>query len=132
MGEQNNATCSICGNGYHLCISCKDSVKLHPWKMHTDSASCYQVFQVVKGYSTGVYNREEFKSKLKNIDLSNLENYRDHIKLLIKDVLKEDEIVDEKPVVTEILTVEEKVVVEKPVVSRKRDYKVNNEVVKTK
>lgn len=118
MGEQINATCSICGNGYHLCLSCKDSMKLHPWKMHTDSASCYQVFQVVKGYSTGVYNKEEFKSKLKNIDLSNLENYKDNIKILIKDVLKEDEkeefVVDK---VAEISTI-----------SRKRNYRVNDEV----
>lgn len=115
MGEQINATCSICGNGYHLCLSCKDSMNLHPWKVHTDSASCYQVFQVVKGYSTGIYNKEEFKSKLKNIDLSNLENYRDHIKSLIKDVLKEDE--------KEELVVDK--VAEVIPVSRKRNYKIN-------
>ena len=115
MGEQINATCSICGNGYHLCLSCKDSMNLHPWKVHTDSASCYQVFQVVKGYSTGIYNKEEFKSKLKNIDLSNLENYRDHIKSLIKDVLKEDE--------KEELVVDK--VAEVIPVSRKRNYKFN-------
>lgn len=125
MSEQINATCSICGNGYYLCLSCKDSMKLHPWKMHTDSASCYQVFQVVKGYSTGVYNKEEFKSKLKNIDLSNLENYRDHIKVLIKDTIKEDE------PVAEAVRVEEKSVVEKPSYSRKRSYKANDEVVET-
>lgn len=115
MSEQINATCSICGNGYHLCLSCKDSMRLHPWKMHTDSASCYQVFQVVKGYSTGVYNKEEFKSKLKNIDLSNLENYRDHIKSLIKDVLKEDR--KEKIVVDEVASIVP--------TSRKKSYKVN-------
>ena len=115
MGEQINATCSICGHGYHLCLSCKDSMNLHPWKVHTDSASCYQVFQVVKGYSTGIYNKEEFKSKLKNIDLSNLENYRDHIKSLIKDVLKEDE--------KEELVVDK--VAEVIPVSRKRNYKIN-------
>lgn len=96
-------------------------MRLHPWKMHTDSASCYQVFQVVKGYSTGVYNKEEFKSKLKNIDLSNLENYREHIKALIKDALKEDESI------VEAAQVEEKVVVEKPAYSRKRSCKIEVE-----
>ena len=119
MSEQINATCSICGEGYHLCISCKDAMKLHPWRVHTDSASCYQVFQVVKGYSTGVYNKEEFKSKLKNIDLSNLENYRDHIKSLIKDALKEDK--KDELVVDEV----EKIVP----TSRKKIYKVNNDAV---
>lgn len=115
MSGQANATCSICGNGYHLCLSCKDSMNLHPWKIHCCSADCYKAFQVVKGYSTGVYNKEEFKSKLKNIDLSNLENYRDHIKSLIKDVLKEDE--------KEELVIDE--VAEVIPVSRKRNYKVN-------
>ena len=113
MGEQNNATCSICGNPYHLCLSCKDSMKLHPWKIHCCSPDCYKTFQVVKGYNTGVYTKEEFKSKLKNIDLSNLENYRENIKVLIKDTLKEgkEEVIVKEPIV--------------PSVSRKRNYKVN-------
>ena len=113
MGEQNNATCSICGNPYHLCLSCKDSMKLHPWKIHCCSPDCYKTFQVVKGYNTGVYTKEEFKSKLKNIDLSNLENYKENIKVLIKDTLKEEK---------------EEFVVKEPIassVSRKRNYKVN-------
>ena len=128
MSEQINATCSICGNGYHLCLSCKDSMNLHPYKIHCCSADCFKVFQVVKGYNTGVYNKEEFKSKLKNIDLNNLENYRDHIKSLIKDTLKENEVVDNS-VIEEVKT--EEMVVEKPVYSRKRNYKVNDEVVET-
>ena len=113
MGEQNNATCSICGNPYHLCLSCKDSMKLHPWKIHCCSPDCYKTFQVVRGYNTGVYTKEEFKSKLKNIDLSNLENYKENIKVLIKDTLKEEkeEFVVKEPIVSSV--------------SRKRNYKVN-------
>lgn len=72
---------------------------------------------MVKGYNTGVYTKEEFKSKLKNIDLSNLENYKENIKVLIKDTLKEEK---------------EEFVVKEPIassVSRKRNYKVNKAVV---
>ena len=115
MSEQINATCSICGKGYYLCLSCKDSMSLHPYKIHCCSADCYKTFQVVKGYNTGVYTKEEFKSKLRNIDLSNLENYREHIKSLIKDTLKEDE--------------KEELVIEKPVYSRKRNRKVDNKAI---
>lgn len=110
MTEKNNATCSICGEAYYTCLSCKDFMRLQPWKIYCCSSNCYQTFQVVRGYSTGIYNKEEFKSKLKNIDLSNLENYREHIKSLIEDALKEDAVV-EKSVI--------------PPVSRKRNYKVN-------
>lgn len=94
-------------------------MKLQPWKDVTDTAECYKVFQVVKGYSTGVYTKDEFKSKLKNIDLSNLENFRDHIKALIKDALKEETVKKVK--------VEEVPVVEKAATSRKRNYKVEEE-----
>ena len=123
MAEMNNATCSICDSGYYVCNSCKDSIKLHPWKIHCCSADCYKTYQVVRGFSTGVYTKDEFKSKLKNIDLSNLDNYREHIKVLIKDVLKEEVVVEEVSI--------EAAVEEKPVVraatSRKRNYKTEAE-----
>lgn len=122
MSEQINATCSICGNGYHLCLSCKDKMKLNPWRIHTDTSSCYQVFQVVKGYNTGIYNKEEFKSKLKNIDLSNLESYREHIRDLIKDALKEESVEEIKS---------EALVAEKSTYSRKRNHKVDKEIKDT-
>lgn len=117
--EKNNATCSICGREYHKCISCKDSMKLQPWKSVTDTAECYKVFQVVKGFSTGVYTKDEFKSKLKNIDLSNLESFRDHIKVLIKDALKEESVAE--------VVVEEVSVVEKTTAPRKRNYKAEEQ-----
>lgn len=133
MAEKNNATCSICGNGYYACLSCKDNITLHPYKVHCCSPSHFQVFQVVRGFSTGVYNKDEFKFKLKNVDLSDLDSYREHIKSLIKDVLKEDEVAEvEAPIIEEVETEElaeisamEEMVVEKPVYSRKRNYKVN-------
>lgn len=124
MAEKNNATCSICGSEYYACFSCKETMNLHPWKLHCCSVDCYKTFQTIRGFSTGVYTKEEFKSKLKNMDLSGLENYRNHIKSLINDALKEETVV------------EEEVVIEEPIissVSRKRNHKVNkvetNEIV---
>lgn len=124
MAEKNNATCSICGKGYHVCRSCGDSIQLHPWKNHCCSASHYQVFQAVRGLSTGVYSKEEFESKLKNIDLSDLESYREHIKDIIINALKKNETVVENPVDS---TKTDEVVAEKPVYFRKRNYKIEAE-----
>lgn len=131
MAEKNNAYCSICGNPYYLCMSCKDKMKLHPWKMYCCSVDCYKVSQVVRGFSTGVYTKDEFKSRLENVDLSNLDNYKEHIKVLIKDALKKDEIIKTEVPITEKVAVAEmpeEIVVEKPIYSRKRSYKVNNEI----
>ena len=132
--NKNNAVCSICGRHYHKCLSCRDSMKLQPWKMFTDTSECYKVFQAVKGFSTGVYTKEEFKSKLNNIDLSDLENYREHIKAIIKDALIEEEKeelieeVHEEPLVEPEFMVEEFPVVEKTTISRKRNYRVKDEI----
>lgn len=125
--NKNNAVCSICGRNYHKCLSCRDSMKLQPWKMFTDTSECYKVFQAVKGFSTGVYTKEEFRSKLNNIDLSDLENYREHIKAIIKDALIEEVNVEETPIEAES-TVEEFPVVERTTISRKRNYRVKDEI----
>lgn len=115
MVEKNNAVCSICGSPYHLCLSCKDSMKLHPWKIHCCSSECYKTFQIVKGYNNGVYTKEEAKDKFKNVDLSNLKNFIPHIKKIVEDILKE-----EKPVAKKV------------VYSKKRSYKTDEIVVDEK
>ena len=141
MTKKNNAVCSICGKPYYACMSCTDTIKAYPWKAFTDTANCYKVFQVVRGLSTGVYVKEEAKEKFQNVDLSDLENYREHIKKIIKDVLKEDEVAvetDEKieNTVAENVTnakVEETETTESVVasiVSRRRNFKLNNEIDK--
>lgn len=135
MAEKNNATCAICGEPYYVCMSCRDSLKINPWKIHTNTPNCYKVYQVVHGFSTGVYTKDEAKDKLKNIDLGNLNSFRPHIKKIVKDILKEDKAVAkvvekvesiEATAKTEVVEVEEEKI-EKPIVSRKRNFKVETE-----
>ena len=136
MSEQINAYCTICGNGYHMCLSCKDKMKMSPWKVYTDSAEHYKIHQIIHGFSTKVYTKDEARSKLKNVDLSDLETFKPNIKQIIQDVLKEeivvkvvDDIVDvkvEEPIMEESnikLGITEDIV-ENPM-SRKRNYKIN-------
>ena len=130
MGEQINATCTVCGNGYHLCISCKDKIELSPWKMYTDTAEHFKIHQIIHGFSTKVYTKNEAKSKLQNVDLSDLETFKPNIKAIIEDILKEEPIVEsvektEKPIEAKI-AMEEKQVVEKAIAFHKKNYKVNN------
>lgn len=114
MVEKNNAVCSICGSPYHLCLSCKDSMQLHPWKIHCCSSECYKTFQIVKGFNNKVYTKEEAKDKFKNVDLKNLKNFVPHIKKIVEDILKEE------------------TVVEKVVSPKKKTYKTNEVVVDEK
>lgn len=118
MTEKHNATCAICGKGYYMCISCKDIMSLHPWKRHTDTSEHYKIYQILHGYSTGVYNKVEAKSKLQMVDLSDFDSLRDNIKNLINTIMVDD--------TTEI--VNDDVVVEKPKTTRK---KKSSKVVET-
>lgn len=98
MGDKINAACAICGEGYHLCLSCKDIMKLNPWKQYTDTPEHYKIFQIIRGLSTGVYSKEEAKSKLQKLDLSDLDSFKDNIKKIIKEIIayvKEPEKIDE-------------------------------------
>lgn len=90
MAEKINATCAICGNGYHLCMSCKDMISLTPWKKHTDTSEHYKIYQIIHGYSTKVYTKAEAKAKLKKVDLSDFDTLRDNIKSVITDIMGTD------------------------------------------
>lgn len=121
MAEKNNAVCAICGEPYHICLSCKSTMSATPWKVHCDTAEHYKIFQVVRGYNTGVYTKDEAKVKLNNIDLSDLNNLRPHIKSTIENILKEP-IVEEVEKI-ESMVVEEETPVSKKTASRKKSYK---------
>ncbi len=130
MAEKNNAVCDICGKEYYVCLSCSDAMRLHPYKSFTDTAEHFKIFQVVKGFLTGVYTKEEAKEKFKNINLKDIDSFKPHIKDIIKNVLKEEKADVKEVAVEEPITVEEVMtdeVIVKPTVSRKKNSKVETE-----
>ena len=84
---KNNSICAICGKPYYTCNSCNDFRRLYPWKMFTDTSEHYKIYQIIHGYSIGVYNKEETKEKLQNVNLSDLETLIESIKNIIYDIL---------------------------------------------
>ena len=87
MADKNNATCAICGKGYYMCASCKDKMSATPWKIHTDTSEHYKVFQIVKAHSLGVYDDNEARMKLKNVDLSDIETFKPEIKKIVRGIM---------------------------------------------
>lgn len=117
MAEKNNATCSICGKGYYKCLSCKGKKSLAPYKMYCCSSEHYKVFQVLHGFNTGVYTKDEAREKLQNIDLSDLNNFKDDRKKLIKDIMKENKKADKVVEVNETIDVVMPETINEPVVA---------------
>lgn len=135
MAEKNNATCVICGKGYHMCLSCRDSISLAPWKAHTDTSEHYKIYQIIRGYNTKKYTKEEARAKLKNVDLSDVNTFREHIRVKIENILKEENVFVETNIepeaevqIVEEPKAEEIIEVEKPKSTRKKYPKVETEV----
>ena len=71
-------------------MSCKNRIRLKPWTVYTDTPECYKIFQIIHGYSTGVYTKEETKEKLQNIETINFDNLKENIRKIIEDILFEE------------------------------------------
>ena len=80
-----NTTCAICGKPYHMCYSCKGKQNAI-WKRHCDTAEHYKIYQLIHGYTTGLYTDAESAAKLKNIDVSDVDELRPHIRDIIKKI----------------------------------------------
>ena len=116
-----NATCAICGKPYQMCYSCKGKQNAI-WKRHCDTAEHYKIYQLIHGYTTGLYTDAEAAAKLKNIDVSDIDELRPHIRDIIKKIqgnvkpkrtVKKEANVDKKDVYTNMKTFNTKVDSEK-------------------
>lgn len=85
-----NATCAICGKPYRMCYSCKKNDRSMVWKRFCDTPEHYKIYQLVHGYTTGLYTKSEAKRKLKNIDTSDIDELRSHIRDILMDIIGSD------------------------------------------
>ena len=128
MAEKINATCSICGKGYYKCLSCQSMMQSQPWKQYTDTSEHYKIYQAVRGFTTGMYTKDETRERLQAIDLSDIDDLRDNIQEIIKSVLKEEgQSVETSS--TEVIAPVEEYIVERPVYTgRKKKRYVSEQV----
>ena len=88
-----NATCAICGTPYHMCMSCGKDKGL-VWKRFCDTPEHYKIYQVVHGYTTGLYTKAEADKKLKNIDTSDIDELRPNIREILVGIMGNDKKVE--------------------------------------
>lgn len=89
-----NANCSICGKPYHMCYSCKKNDKTLVWKRFCCCPEHYKIYQVVHGYTTGLYTKAEADKKLKNIDTSDVDELRPNIREILVGIMGNDKKVE--------------------------------------
>lgn len=87
--REENATCIVCGKKYHLCIACERSkATWKPWKMITDTENCYEIYKVLNDYNFNKISKEEAKILLEQLDLKNVNTYKEKVKNTIKEIMK--------------------------------------------
>lgn len=89
MTNKLNAKCAICGTPYHMCMSCGKDKSL-VWKRFCDTPEHYKIYQLVHGYTTGLYTKTEAKRKLKNIDTSDIDELRPNIREILVGIMGND------------------------------------------
>lgn len=83
-----NAHCSICGEGYHLCSTCKNEKKFKPWRTVTDTIEHYKIYMAIHGY-TVTKNKDMAKAELQNCNLSDINSFKDEIQKVISEIMAE-------------------------------------------
>ena len=88
MANPINAFCKICGNGYHLCQSCREQAAFQPWRAGCDTAKHYKIYLAIHMYTiTG--DKERAKEALSSCDLSEIETFSSEIQTVLKCILSE-------------------------------------------
>ena len=107
-----NATCAICGKPYNMCYSCDKKNAQLVWKRFCCCPEHYKIYQLVHGYTTGLYTKSEARRKLRNIDTSDIDELRPNIRDILVGIMGNDKKVE-------------------PVVEDKADAEENTETVET-
>lgn len=68
MAKELNATCRICGRGYHRCDSCNEKNGNGHYKRFVDSPNCFKIYAAI----TGVLPDSEKKTRLEKCDTNTL------------------------------------------------------------
>ena len=91
MSEKYNATCAICGQPYKICRTCQEIKSFTPWRTITDTLQHYTLFLVLSEYSR-TKDKTKAKDELLKCDLSEKESFKDSVKNMIDEIMKEDAI----------------------------------------
>lgn len=86
MSNQEMATCVICGKQYKACLSCKDQIRLKPWRSITDTIDCYKIFLAITQYNNGYISKDEAKKQLEAIKFDE-KDLSESVRNIVKEIM---------------------------------------------
>lgn len=90
---QHSHFCKICGKGYTACDTCKRDLSKFYWRGVGCSPEHGQLYMLLHEYGSGLVELEDAKEMLSTLDLEGWENYLEHNRVVIAEILG----VNEKP-----------------------------------
>ncbi len=84
MSEKLNATCTVCGQRYHLCSTCRSVKTIKPWRTIADTIECYKIYMVIHDYENKAVSREEARQMLDRCTIPS--ELQTHIKAVIDEI----------------------------------------------
>lgn len=94
MSENLNHTCDICGEKYHFCTTCSNIESFTPWRTIVDSIEHYKIFLIIRDYTNKNISKDEAKTQLEELDLSELDSFVTEIKTVIKEIMAENLVIN--------------------------------------
>jgi hypothetical protein len=110
-----NAYCDICGRGYEMCHTCRETKTYKPWRTITDTMEHYKIYSAISDYNNGYNDKNKAKEQLSKLDLSELNDFVPAIKKVIEEIMEEESVIVEEPLE------------EKPITIKKKNYKETTE-----
>ena len=111
MGKFNH-TCKVCGSGYNACDTCLNEKNYAPWRAIACTQGHFQAYMTLWEYGGGTLEKADAREMLSKVDIEGWENYPEHNRVVIAEILKDDE--RPVPEVIEPVKAVEPLVAEKP------------------
>lgn len=82
-----NRVCNVCGKAYEYCNNCSDNGhKGETWRNIYCSENCKKIFDVLSAQAFNHITDKEAKEKLKELDLSKVDTFKDSYKKQIRQI----------------------------------------------
>lgn len=89
MSTEPNAVCAVCGSKYKICLSCRNTARLTPWRAIADTAGCYKIYMVIHDYTNHKISKKRAGELLKNCAVPS--KLQAHIKAVIDEITESEE-----------------------------------------
>lgn len=110
--------CTICGKQYEYCPRCKQYENMPTWYLIYDSENCKHLYETVNKFAFNHITKEEAIEELKDIDMTNKNEYPKDIQTVLDQIFEQTEIIKEE--ILEPIENQEKTKINKKKVNKKK------------